>query len=471
MGFSSFKLHQQIMAGVKAQGYQEPTPIQLKAIPHVLRGEDVLGLAQTGTGKTAAFVLPILERMLKGPRGHARVLIVAPTRELAEQIHTEIGKLGSQTGFRSVTVYGGVGVNPQVQKLRAGAEIIVACPGRLLDLIGQGAADLSRIEVLVLDEADRMFDMGFLPDVRRIIGHLPRQRQTLLFSATMPDDIRKLAHDILHAPVTVQIGHAAPANTVAHALYPVPQHLKTALLLDLLKHTGPGSVLVFTRTKHRARTVGRKLEQAGHQAASLQGNLSQNRRQAALDGFREGSFRILVATDIAARGIDISSISHVINYDIPDTADAYTHRIGRTGRAAKTGDAFTFVTPEDEPMVRSIERVLGSRIERRTARGFDYGQPAPKRDTEFARPPREPRRRPEQKRSAHASAPAAPRHAEQGRRPLAASGGPAKTAPRKGEAAPSAHSASRRGSAPHHAPAARRHGSAGPQGRKPGQHR
>jgi ATP-dependent RNA helicase RhlE len=325
-----------------------------------------MGLAQTGTGKTAAFALPILERLIKGPRGSVRALIIAPTRELAEQIHEAIGALGRQTKLRSITIYGGVGVNPQIQKLRAGVDIVVACPGRLLDHINQGTIDLSRIEVLVLDEADRMFDMGFLPDIRRILKHVPAKRQTLLFSATMPDDIRKLAHEVLHNPVTVQVGHTAPVNTVSHALYPVPQHLKTALLLELLKHTDTDSVLIFTRTKHRAKRVGQQLEKAGYRAASLQGNLSQNKRQAALDGFRDGSFQILVATDIAARGIDVSSISHVINYDMPDTADAYTHRIGRTGRAAKTGDAFTFITREDEDMVRSIERVLGEMVERRT---------------------------------------------------------------------------------------------------------
>ncbi len=258
-------------------------------------------------------------------------------------------------------------MNPQIQKLRAGVEIVVACPGRLLDHINQGTINLSGVEVLVLDEADRMFDMGFLPDIRKIIRHVPARRQTLLFSATMPDDIRRLAHEVLHAPVTVQVNHAAPASTVSHALYPVDQHLKTALLLELLRHTDTESVLIFTRTKHRAKRVGQQLEKAGYRAASLQGNLSQNKRQAALDGFRDGSYQILVATDIAARGIDVSSISHVINYDMPDTTDAYTHRIGRTGRAAKTGDAFTFITREDEDTVRSIERVLGEKIERRTA--------------------------------------------------------------------------------------------------------
>jgi ATP-dependent RNA helicase RhlE len=391
--FESFKFHSSIAAGIKALGYQDPTPIQLRAIPPVLEGHDVMGLAQTGTGKTAAFVLPILERLLHGPRGRVRALLIAPTRELAEQIHVSIATLGRDTKLRSVTVYGGVSVNPQIQKLRAGVEIVVACPGRLLDHLNQKTIDLSHVEVLVLDEADRMFDMGFLPDIRRIVKQLPVKRQTLLFSATMPDDIRKLVREVQHNPVTVQVGHAAPANTVSHALYPVEQHLKTALLMELLKHTDTESILIFTRTKHRAKRIGQQLEKAGYKAASLQGNLSQNRRQAALDGFRDGTHQILVATDIAARGIDVSSISHVINYDIPDTADAYTHRIGRTGRAAKTGDAFTFVTREDEPLVKSIERVLGDKIERRTLKDFDYKKAAPVRDTEFARPPREPQRR------------------------------------------------------------------------------
>ena len=405
MNFSSFKLHPQIMAGVEAAGYITPTPIQKQAIPPVLEGKDVMGLAQTGTGKTAAFVLPILERLIPGARGKVRALIIAPTRELAEQINDNIVELGRKTGLRSTTVYGGVGLNPQVQKLRGGTEIVVACPGRLLDHLNQKNADLSHLEVLVLDEADRMFDMGFLPDIRRILKYVPAKRQTLLFSATMPDDIRHLAHEILHNPVTVQVGHTAPANTVAHALYPVPQHLKTGLLLELLGHTDAGSVLIFTRTKHRAKRIGQQLEKAGYKAASLQGNLSQNKRQEALDGFRSGKYQILVATDIAARGIDVSSISHVINYDIPDTVDAYTHRIGRTGRAAKTGDAFTFVTHEDELLIRNIERVLGEKIGRRTELGFDYKKAAPKRDDEFARPPREPQRR-------RTAAPARP---EQGR--------------------------------------------------------
>lgn len=392
MSFSSFKLHPKIAEGVAALGYKTPTPVQLRAIPPVLAGKDVMGLAQTGTGKTAAFVLPILERLLPGPRGTIRSLIIAPTRELAEQIHVSVGALGTNTHLRSCTIYGGVSVQPQIQKLRAGVDIVVACPGRLLDHLGQKTIDLSCLEVLVLDEADRMLDMGFLPDIRRIIKQVPPRRQTLMFSATMPDDIRKLTGEVLQDPITVKVGHTAPANTVSHALYPVEQHLKTALLMEILKQTDTESILIFTRTKYRAKRIGQQLEKAGYKAASLQGNLSQNRRQDALDGFRNGSYQILVATDIAARGIDVLSISHVINYDIPDTTDAYTHRIGRTGRAAKTGDAFTFVTREDEPLVRSIERVLGSTIERRTLKDFDYKKLPPARDTEFARPPREPQR-------------------------------------------------------------------------------
>lgn len=377
MTFDTFNLHPRIAAGVQTAGYSRPTPIQQQAIPPILDGRDVIGLAQTGTGKTAAFVLPILQRLMQGARGKVRALIIVPTRELAEQIHESIGLLGRQTRARSVTLYGGVSQRPQTQALRQGVEIVVACPGRLLDLIGQREIDLAPVEMLVLDEADRMFDMGFLPDVRRILKHVPARRQTLLFSATMPDDIRQLAHDSLRQPITVQIGQPAPAATVSHALYPVAAHLKTALLLEVLRHTDTESVLVFTRTKHRAKRLADQLKKAGYNVASLQGNLSQNRRQAALDSFRAGRVQILVATDIAARGIDVTRISHVINYDMPDTAEAYTHRIGRTGRAAKTGDAFTLVTHEDGPMIRAIERVLGAPLERRTVEGFDYRASAP----------------------------------------------------------------------------------------------
>ena len=393
MSFASLNLKPLLLDAVIKCGYTAPTPIQTKSIPIVLEGKDVMGLAQTGTGKTAAFVLPALQRLLDGPRGRVRALVLAPTRELAEQTHDAFGTLGHKTRLKSVAVYGGVGIGPQVRNIRNGAEIVVACPGRLLDLLGQGLINLSGVEILVLDEADRMFDMGFLPDIKRIMKQLPATRQTLMFSATMPDDIRKLAHEVLHNPVTVQVGHSAPAASVKHAIYPVEQHLKTPLLIGILKNCDSSSALIFTRTKHRANRVSEQLERAGFRATAIQGNLSQNRRQAALDGFRDGKYQVLVATDIAARGIDVSSISHVINYDIPDTADAYTHRIGRTGRAAKEGDAFTLVTREDVGMVRSIERVLGSEIERRKLEGFDYTMASTSKDAEFDRPPREPQRR------------------------------------------------------------------------------
>ncbi len=399
MTFSGFNFSPRIAAGIDALGYEEPTPIQQQAIPHVLAGRDVMGLAQTGTGKTAAFALPILQRLERSRAAQTsrtrrpRVLVVAPTRELAEQIHQSFVALGKRTGARSVAIYGGVGMQSQVQALQSGVEIIVACPGRLLDHVGQGTADLSGIEVLVLDEADRMFDMGFLPDVRRIVRAVPQQRQTLLFSATMPDDIKQLAGEVLRDPLTVQIGRSAPVETVSHALYPVPQHLKTAFLKALLPTLGEGSVLIFTKTKHRAKRVAEQLAAAGFRATSLQGNLSQNRRQAALDGFRSGEHQIMVATDIAARGIDVLSISHVINYDMPDTPEAYTHRIGRTGRAERTGEAYTMVTVEDDADVRAVERLLGQRLERRTLRGFDYSQQKPNGD-EFARGPRQPRSQP-----------------------------------------------------------------------------
>ncbi|SDM32029.1 ATP-dependent RNA helicase RhlE [Geoalkalibacter ferrihydriticus] len=390
MSFTAFTFHPQVAAGIDAAGFTTPTPIQTQAIPQVLQGRDLMGLAQTGTGKTAAFALPILNRLMQGERGRVRALVIAPTRELAEQINESFITMGQQTRLRSITVYGGVGINPQINKLKQGTEIVVACPGRLLDHIDQGTIDLSHLDVLVLDEADQMFDMGFFPSIRRILKKLPAQRQTLLFSATMPNEIRHLAQEILKDPVTVQVGVTAAATTVSHALYPVAQHLKTPLLLELLHKTDTGSVLVFTRTKHRAKRLGEQLGKAGYRAASLQGNLSQNKRQAALDGFRDGSFQILVATDIAARGIDVSQVSHVVNYDIPGTPEAYIHRIGRTGRAARSGDAFTLVTEEDTAMVRAIERTLGKAVERRSVADFDYQVAAPQRDREFARPPRQP---------------------------------------------------------------------------------
>lgn len=381
MNFDSFNLHPRILSNVHALGYTTPTPIQNQSIPPILLGHDVMGLAQTGTGKTAAFVLPILQRLMQGAHSCVRALIIAPTRELAQQIHEAIGALCQGTKIRSVTLYGGVNINPQIKSLNHGVEIVVACPGRLLDHIQQRTVDLSNVEVLVLDEADQMFDMGFLPDVRKILRFLPKKRQTLLFSATMPDAIHDLAHDVLHKPIKVKIGHSVPAASVKQALFPVAKHLKVELLIQLLRKTAIESVLVFTRTKHTAKKVAQKLEQAGFRATSLQGNLSQNKRQSAMNGFRDGSLQILVATDIASRGIDVTSISHVINYDMPSTVEAYIHRIGRTGRAAKVGEAFTLITQEDLSLVRSVERVLGSKLEQLQLEGFDYAAIAPSRGT------------------------------------------------------------------------------------------
>lgn len=372
MHFEQFSLDPRIVAGIKTAGYSMPTPIQQQAIPVVLQKRDILGLAQTGTGKTAAFMLPILQRLSFSPARHIRALIIVPTRELAEQIHQTAIALGKNTRARSATIYGGVGKGAQLESLRRGVDIVVACPGRLLDLLNEKNIDLSHVEVLVLDEADRMCDMGFLPDIRRILKRVPAQRQTLFFAATMPDEIRTLADSILHDPVTVQIGIIAPTKTVSHALYPVPQLLKTALVTSILRQLSSDRVLIFTRTKHRARNLAHKLALEGFRTSALQGNMSQNQRQGALDGFRKGKYDILVATDIAARGIDVSDITHVINFDMPDTVDAYIHRIGRTGRAQATGKAFTLCVPEDEAMIRDIEKVLGARIERERLPGFDY---------------------------------------------------------------------------------------------------
>ena len=390
MNFEQFSFDRRIVARIKTVGYTTPTPIQQQAIPVVLEGRDVMGLAHTGTGKTAVFMLPILQRLTKGPLRQVRALIVAPTRELSEQIYQMSLDLGKNTKVRSVSVYGGVSKVSQVSRLRSGVEIVIACPGRLLDLANDGDIDLSRVEVLVLDEADRMCDMGFLPDIRRILKLLPAQRQTLFFAATMPEDIRKLADNILKDPVTVQIGKIAPAKTVSHALYPVPDSIKKNLLLAMLQQTPTGRVLIFTRTKYRARNLARDLEKRGYRVAALQGNMSQNQRQKAIDGFRDGKYDILAATDVAARGIDVSEISHVINFDIPDTVDAYTHRIGRTGRAHRSGEAFTLAGQADEQMIRDIEKLLGTRIERRRLPDFDYGSFVPESQFQknHSKPPR-----------------------------------------------------------------------------------
>lgn len=377
--FNTFNFHPTLLSNIQSLGYVTPTPIQTQSIPSVLLGNDVMGLAQTGTGKTAAFALPILQRLMQGSRCGVRALIIAPTRELAQQIHESIIELAQNTKLRSMTLYGGVNINPQLTQLKQGVDIVVACPGRLLDHIQQGTIDLKKVEVLVLDEADHMFDMGFLPDIRKILRFLPKPRQTLLFSATMPEAISHLANDVLHNPTKVEISRREPTSTIKQLLFPVPQHLKVELLIYLLKKINKESVLVFTRTKHTAKKLALKLEQAGFSAASLQGNLSQSKRQSAMNGFRDGSLQILVATDIASRGIDVSSISHVINYDIPDTVETYIHRIGRTGRAAKEGEAFTLITQEDHAEVKAIERMLGKKIEEAKLEDFDYTVAAPAR--------------------------------------------------------------------------------------------
>jgi len=380
------------MQGIKNAGYETATPIQEAAIPAALRGRDIIGTAQTGTGKTAAFVLPILNKLLAGPRGAPRALIVTPTRELAEQINQVVHQLSVGTNLRSATIYGGVGADRQIKALRHGVEILVACPGRLLDLIQQRHAKMNQIEILVLDEADRMFDMGFLPDVRRVIKAVPEKRQTMLFSATFPAEVELLAGQSLVEPQKISMGISKPAITVTHALYPVPPHLKSGLLIRLLKEIDSDSVLVFTRTKHRADKVARQIAHAGFRVTSLHGNRTQGQREQALHGFKTGHFPIMVATDIAARGLDIDSITHVINFDMPDTADAYIHRIGRTGRAQRTGDAFTLVTDEDKDMIRSLERIMKAPLERKTIEDFDYTPPAPPRSAHErgngSRPPR-----------------------------------------------------------------------------------
>ena len=392
MNFEQFNFDSRLMPGIKNAGYETATPIQEAAIPAAVRGRDIIGTAQTGTGKTAAFVLPILNRLLDGSRGVPRALIVTPTRELAEQIHQVIRALSVGTKLRSTTIYGGVGANRQIQALKDGVEILVATPGRLLDLVQQRYAKLHTIEVLVLDEADRMFDMGFLPDVRRIIKAVPVQRQTMLFSATFPPEVELLASQSLMNPQRISMGISRPAHTVTHALYPVPAHLKSALLLKLLKQIDTESVLIFTRTKHRADKVARQIAHAGFRVTSLHSNRTQGQREQALRGFKTGHFRIMVATDIAARGLDIDSISHVINYDMPDTADAYIHRIGRTGRAQRTGDAFTLATPEDNDMIRALERIMRQPIKRETLTDFDYSLPVPPKHAasprDAQRPPR-----------------------------------------------------------------------------------
>jgi len=398
MPFRALNLSPQMLQAVHDAGYTEPTPIQIAAIPLILAGHDVIGIAQTGTGKTAAFVLPILMKLAEskqtvtqpynaarnrqsGSDRGPRALVVAPTRELVVQIEENVRAYAKHVSLRMATVFGGVSERPQIEALRSGVDLVVATPGRLIDLMDQRVANLSRVEFLVLDEADRMLDMGFLPPIRRIVKALPQKRQTLMFSASLSREIEQLTHQFQQSPKIVQIGRRAnPADTVTQFAYEVPPHLKSALLLHLLGDPKFDTVLVFTRTKHGADKIARRLESSGIKTGTIHSNRSQNQRLRALKDFKSGAVRVLVATDIAARGIDVDGISHVVNYDFPMHSEDYVHRIGRTGRAHAIGDAISFITPEDHGPLRSLERFIGRGIVRKKAEGFDYNQAAPPRD-------------------------------------------------------------------------------------------
>ena len=372
MPFAHLGLAPELLKGLKELGFPRPTPIQEQAIPPAVAGRDVMGSASTGSGKTAAFLLPILQRLLRKPRGTTRALVLTPTRELAAQIHAHLEALAVHTPVTGAAVFGGVGMGPQEHAFRSGTDVIVATPGRLLDHLRRPYVKLSGIEVLVLDEADRMLDMGFLPDVRRVLRHLPSRRQTLFFSATLPAEIAQLAREMLHEPVAVRLERkSSPAVGITHAVYPVARERKAALLAELVARDLIADAIVFTRTKHRANRLAELLEARGVSVARIHGNRSQSQRTAALAGFKAGSVRILVATDIVARGIDVEALGHVVNFDVPAEPDAYIHRVGRTARADATGDAFTFVSPEEEPDLRAIERAMGRTLPRVTLPDFD----------------------------------------------------------------------------------------------------
>ena len=373
MPFSTLKLHPSLLKGIKELGYTRPTPIQAEAIPPALAGRDVLACAMTGSGKTAAFILPILHKLLDRPRGRTRALVLTPTRELAAQILEALNEMAVHTPITAASVYGGVGMGPQEHAFRTGVDMIIATPGRLLDHLRFPYAKLDGIEHLVLDEADRMLDMGFLPDIKRILRHVPAKRQTLFFSATMPAPILSLTREMLRDPAMLQLERkAAPAVGITQAVYPVPQELKSALFLALLERGEMKDALVFTRTKHRANRLNEYLVKHGVKAERIHGNRSQGQRTEALAGFKSGKYRVLVATDIAARGIDVEALGHVVNFDVPMAPEDYIHRVGRTARAELTGDAFTFVAPEEEGELRAIERAVGKRLPRVTVPDFDY---------------------------------------------------------------------------------------------------
>jgi len=388
-GFLEFDLHPKVQRAIDEAGFEEPRPIQAACIPAVLEGDDVLGLAQTGTGKTAAFVAPILDILLDDPLPGPRALILSPTRELAMQIHKDVETLAKFSDVKSTTIYGGVKQDRQVTALRGKPDIIVACPGRLLDLMEQGHVDLSRIEILVLDEADHMFDIGFLPSVRRIIKELPKDRQNLLFSATMPREIRGLADQLLHKPHVAELAHSSPADTIEHAVFAISGPKKTELLRWVLSEEGFKSAIVFCNQKFRAKRLAEQLSRWGHHAVALQGNMTQGQRDRAMNGFRNGRYDVLVATDVAARGIDVDHISHVINFDVPTTPDAYTHRIGRTGRSERDGKAYTFVAAADFMALKLIEMKIKQKIERREIPKMEVREEAIAK-ADAARPKRDP---------------------------------------------------------------------------------
>lgn len=379
MHFTELDLSKPLQKTIRALGYEETTPIQTQAIPPGLQKRDVVGCAQTGTGKTLAFLLPALDRLLREPAKtkNPRVVVLEPTRELAIQVAGETQKLTAQTSLRSVSVYGGAGMKKQIDKLRRGVDIIVATPGRLMDHMRRKNVSFSDLQILVLDEADRMLDMGFLPDIKQIISRMPRQRQTMLFSATIPPTISALARQFLHDPVSIEIDLAHPPEAIQQVLYPVPKHLKIQLLVTMLAQMEVSSMLVFTRTKQEADIVTRQLRESRIAVAAIHGDFKQRDRVSALEGFRSGKHRVLVATNVAARGLDVEGISHVINYDVPEHAEDYVHRIGRTARYDADGDAITLVTPDDEGLIYRIEYLLGRKIERKTLAGFDYDVPTP----------------------------------------------------------------------------------------------
>ncbi|MCB0173382.1 MAG: DEAD/DEAH box helicase [Anaerolineae bacterium] len=379
MQFSQLNLNPALLKAVEKMGFEETTPIQAQAVPPALAGSDIIGCAQTGTGKTAAFLLPTLHQILGDPRKmkNPRAVILAPTRELVIQVTGEARKLAGGTSLRIASIYGGAKMRPQIDKLRRGTDIIIATPGRLQDHMRRRNVNFKDLKILILDEADRMLDMGFLPDIKQIVSRMPRQRQTMLFSATMSPQVLNLTRQFQQNPEIIEIDIATPPETIRQTLYPVPKHLKTELLLALLEQMDVHSMLVFTATKQEADIVTRKLIEAKISVACIHGDFQQRQRISALEGFRAGKHQVLVATNIAARGLDVEGISHVINYDVPDNPENYVHRIGRTARAEAEGDAITLVTPDDEAMIYRIEYVLGYKIERKTLPDFDYDVPVP----------------------------------------------------------------------------------------------